>query len=296
MGYPMGIWLVPKEGRGIMQILIGSYMKFSDMKFSVIRKNTLDLSGQFMSELPRNEDTKPVSLEDAFKNRPAVKLTISEEGLESWRATVAERKQQAEKADQKEDERVWINTRTSYYTDYSYLFYRKRTISPYGDSDQNLTLNDVAEDLVHAYGKLYDEIVQGYKSGQREVYLMDPGAKDGLRRLTLEEELAYLDEVYKGQVGGLVMDHEYLQKAWKMNLKDLRLEHATGAEREQLLREKEERDYIIKKMAIENTLPEDTREKLLSAAQEFVARYLNGNGESISQIVANVQALSEFRR
>ncbi|MCI8961241.1 MAG: hypothetical protein HFG62_19405, partial [Lachnospiraceae bacterium] len=65
-----------------MQILIGSYMKFSDMKFSVIRKNTLDLSGQFMSELPRNEDTKPVSLEDAFKNRPAVKLTISEEGLE----------------------------------------------------------------------------------------------------------------------------------------------------------------------------------------------------------------------
>ena len=195
-----------------------------------------------------------------------------------------------------EDERVWINTRTSYYTDYSYLFYRKRTISPYGDSDQNLTLNDVAEDLVHAYGKLYDEIVQGYKSGQREVYLMDPGAKDGLRRLTLEEELAYLDEVYKGQVGGLVMDHEYLQKAWKMNLKDLRLEHATGAEREQLLREKEERDYIIKKMAIENTLPENTREKLLSAAQEFVARYLNGNGESISQIVANVQALSEFRR
>ena len=292
----MGIWLAQKEGSGIMQILIGSYMKFSDMKFSVIRKNTLDLSGQFMSELPRNEDTKPVSLEDAFKNRPAVKLTISEEGLESWRAAVAERKQQAEKADQDEEEHVWINLRTSHITDYSSLLHRKRTIPPYGLSNQNLTLNDEAEDLVHAYGKLYDEIVQGYKSGQREVYLMDPGAKDGLRRLTLEEELAYLDEVYKGQVGGLVMDHEYLQKAWKMNLKDLRLEHATGAEREQLLREKEERDYIIKKMAIENTLPENTREKLLSAAQEFVARYLNGNGGSISQIVANVQALSEFRR
>ena len=272
-------------------VWLDGYQKY---RYSVL--NSMDLSGQFMSELPRNEDTKPVSLEDAFKNRPAVKLTISEEGLESWRATVAERKQQAEKADQDEEEHVWINLRTSRITDYSYLFYRKRTISPYGDSDQNLTLNDVAEDLVHAYGKLYDEIVQGYKSGQREVYLMDPGAKDGLRRLTLEEELAYLDEVYKGQVGGLVMDHEYLQKAWKMNLKDLRLEHATGAEREQLLREKEERDYIIKKMAIENTLPEDTREKLLSAAQEFVARYLNGNGESISQIVANVQALSEFRR
>ena len=296
MGYPMGIWLVPKEGRGIMQILIGSYMKFSDMKFSVIRKNTLDLSGQFMSELPRNEDTKPVSLEDAFKNRPAVKLTISEEGLESWRAAVAERKQQAEKADQEEEEHVWINLRTSHITDYSSLLHRKRTIPPYGLSNQNLTLNDEAEDLVHAYGKLYDEIVQGYKSGQREVYLVDPGAKDGLRRLTLEEELAYLDEVYKGQVGGLVMDHEYLQKAWKMNLKDLRLEHATGAEREQLLREKEERDYIIKKMAIENTLPENTREKLLSAAQEFVARYLNGNGGSVSQILANVQALSGFRQ
>lgn len=83
-----------------MQILIGSYMKFD------ISKKALDFSGQFMRELPRNEDTKPVSLEDAFKNRPAVKLTISEEGLESWRAAVAERKQQAEKADQEEDERV----------------------------------------------------------------------------------------------------------------------------------------------------------------------------------------------
>ena len=77
-----------------MQILIGSYMKFSDMKFSVIRKNTLDLSGQFMSELPRNEDTKPVSLEDAFKNRPAVKLTISEEGLESWMRENSRRRKQ----------------------------------------------------------------------------------------------------------------------------------------------------------------------------------------------------------
>ena len=272
-----------------MQILIGSYMKYSDIK-----KNALDLSSQFIRELPRNEDTRPVSLEesleDVLKNRPAVKLTISEEGLESWRAAVAERKQQAEKADQDEEDRVWINLKTSHITNYTSLLNKERTVSRYS------SLNSEAVDLVHAYGKLYDEIVQGYKNGQREVYAEDPDAKDGLRRLTLEEELAYLDEAYKSQAYILVKDYEYLQKAWEKNLKDLRLEIATGAEREQLLREKEESDYIIKKMAIENTLPENTREKLLSAAQEFVSRYLNGNGGSISQIVANVQALSEFRR
>ena len=63
------------------------------------------------------------------------------------------------------------------------------------------TLKERAVILVEAYGKLYDEIVQGHGNG-----------------------------------------------------------------------EKEERDYHAKKRAQGNQVPEDTREKLISAAREFVAR------------------------
>lgn len=126
--------------------------------------------------------------------------------------------------------------------------------------------------------------------------MADPAAEDGMRRLTLEEELAYLDEAFDSYADHMEMEREYLQNMPKIELKDLRLEHATGAERERLLREKKERDNFYEKRALENKLPEDTKEKLISAAQEFVAQYLKGNGGNVAQILQNIQALSEFRR
>lgn len=265
-------------------VWLDGYQKY---RYSVL--NSMDLSGQFMRKLPANQNQKPVSLEDIFKNRPAVKLTISEEGLESWREAVGKRKK--EYVPQNDEELILRNGGVVSYTTQLYC-----KMSTAHMDYKEYTWKERAVDLAEAYGKLYDEIVQGHKNGEREAYVSDPDAEDGLRRLTLDEELAYLDEAYKSFVDTIESHRIYLKNRPKLELKDMRLSHATGAEREQLLREKEERDYIIKKMAIENTLPEDTREKLLSAAQEFVSRYLNGNGGSISQIVANVQALSEFRR
>lgn len=266
-----------------MYIMLGEYMRYSDLK-----KKTLDLSGQFMREMPTNQNTKPISQENAFMNRPAVKLSISEEGLEGWRELV--RKQKAEKADQDDEGILMSECVISYSTllrgemDTAHLDYRE------------YTLKEEAVALVDAYGKLYDEIVQGYKSGERKAYVADPTAEDGMRRLTLGEELAYLDEAFNSYADHMEMEREYLQNMPKIELKDLRLEHATGAERERLLREKEERDNFYEKRAMENKLPEDTKEKLVSAAQEFVAQYLKGNGGSVSQILQNIQALSEFRK
>ncbi len=268
-----------------MYITLNGYTKSSDLK-----KNFLDCSGQFMTKLPANQNPKPISQKNVFTNSPAVKLSISKEGLDGWREIV--REQQAENAGQDDEEDILLG---ACMISYSTLLYGERTVS-FGDS--GVTLNDEAVDLVHAYGKLYDEIVQGYENGQREAYVVDPNAKDGMRRLTLDEELAYLNEAFQHQADGLVTQHTYLQKMWNMKIdfKGMEIRHATGAEREALLREKEEYEYRMQNKALENMLPENTKEKLTSAVQEFISQYLSGNGRNVSQILANIKSLSEFRK
>lgn len=59
------------------------------------------------------------------------------------------------------------------------------------------SLSDKLEDYAKAYGSLYDEIVQGYKNGTRELYVEDEDSETGFRRLTMEEELSSLEKAYQ---------------------------------------------------------------------------------------------------
>ena len=56
---------------------------------------------------------------------------------------------------------------------------------------------DSMASTMHAYSVLHQQIVQGYRDGTRELYVYDNKATDGIRLLTLEEELEKLDQAYE---------------------------------------------------------------------------------------------------
>lgn len=64
------------------------------------------------------------------------------------------------------------------------------------DNSGICTEQDWVNCCVDTYKKLYDEIVSGYANGTREKYVSDENSEDGLRKLTMSEELQMLDEEY----------------------------------------------------------------------------------------------------
>lgn len=61
------------------------------------------------------------------------------------------------------------------------------------------TEQDWVDCCVDTYKTLYDEIVSGYANGTREKYISDENSKDGLRKLTMSEELQMLNDEYDSQ-------------------------------------------------------------------------------------------------
>lgn len=59
------------------------------------------------------------------------------------------------------------------------------------------SIADRVEDSVGAYGNLYDEIVQGYQNGTRERYVEDENSETGFRKMTMKEELNGLDRAFQ---------------------------------------------------------------------------------------------------
>lgn len=64
------------------------------------------------------------------------------------------------------------------------------------DNSGICTEQDWVDCCVDTYKKLYDEIVSGYANGTREKYVSDENSEDGLRKLTMFDELQMLDEEY----------------------------------------------------------------------------------------------------
>ena len=74
-----------------------------------------------------------------------------------------------------------------------------------------LNVNDRANGYISAYASLYDEIVQGYENGTREIYVED---ELGIHRLTKEEELKELNESYKRAVDDFVTMEKANEQAY----------------------------------------------------------------------------------
>ena len=132
----------------------------------------------------------------------SVKLSISNEGMEYYRNCIQQNRQ--ETYDDVLQRRELLKSEKIRDIDYGYEISKKaeELNKDAANAGQNaLSTTDRAKGYVAAYAELYDEIVQGYESGTREIYVTD---ENGTHKLTKDEELSNLDAAYKKTVDDFV--------------------------------------------------------------------------------------------
>ena len=132
----------------------------------------------------------------------AVKLSISNEGMEYYRNCIQQNRQ--ETYDDVLQRRELLKSEKIRDIDYGYEISKKAAElnkDAANAGKKALSTTDRANGYVAAYAELYDEIVQGYESGTREIYVTD---ENGTHKLTKDEELSNLDAAYKKTVDDFV--------------------------------------------------------------------------------------------
>lgn len=159
---------------------------------------------------------------------PAVKVTVSKEGMDAYRSMVADMGEPAKMMSVEEVKNSTIRleqcygslgtSRQYFATEEEVLESKDQTknivslwfskeVSSLEESQGSNTWKDRATRLTQAYATLYNEITEGYENGTREVRVVEKGATvadlaqgRGYRVLTMEEELAELDALYEKEV------------------------------------------------------------------------------------------------
>lgn len=169
------------------------------------------------------------------------------------------------------------------FNDYGYEI-QKRAAQQNEAADRSvLSINDKANSYVKAYAELYDEIVQGYENGTREIYTAD---ENGTHKLTKDEELSALDAAYKKTVDSFVTMEETNQRARTI----------IGEEAEKIVKisRRETTEAVFLKEQKErgtDQVPENLNEKMLSAVASFKEKYaaFNPNAGTLSQLLADIK-------
>ncbi|MDE7130963.1 MAG: hypothetical protein K2O65_04075 [Lachnospiraceae bacterium] len=183
-----------------------------------------------------------------------VSLSISDEGKEHYRNSIQQGRQESydamlQRREQLKNEKISL-------VDYGYEI-SKRVANAAGAGESVLSTAGKADGYVKAYAKLYDEIVQGYEDGTREIYV---AGEDGPRKITKDEELDALDAAYKKTVDSFVTMEQTNQCARTI----------IGEEAEKIAkisrRETKAVDFLKEQKARgTDKVPEKLNEKMLSA-------------------------------
>lgn len=197
----------------------------------------------------------------------SVKLSISNEGMEYYRNCIQQNRQ--ETYDDVLQRRELLKSEKIRDIDYGYEISKKAAElnKDAANAGQNaLSTTDRANGYVAAYAELYDEIVQGYESGTREIYVTD---ENGTHKLTKDEELSNLDAAYKKTVDDFVTMETTNQHARgiigeemnKISKITTRSTLASAYIEEQKTRGKDE-------------IPENLTEKMYGAITSFKEKYI----------------------
>lgn len=205
-----------------------------------------------------------------------VRLSISNEGKEHYRNSIQQGGQESydavlQRREQLKNEKISL-------VDYGYEISKRA-----GAGESVLSAAGKADGYVKAYAELYDEIVQGYEDGTREIYV---AGEDGPRKLTKDEELDALDAAYKKTVDSFVTMEQTNQRARAI----------IGEEAEKIAkisrRETKAADFLKEQKARgTDKVPENLNEKMLSAVASFKEKYaaFNPNAGTLSQLLAGIK-------
>ncbi len=229
--------------------------------------------------------TKTAELSELFDaDSPAVKLAISEEGLANYRNSLFDdgEKDKNVPGNKKEGLLSWENMARSY----NFALGNRFTFI---GNDQ--TMEEKASDLFHAYAELYDEIVRGYESGQREIY--DPNTPDGeggYRKLTMEEELDALNAAYKGYADAL----ERIAGR-RRRKEDVAILEGIAATRARLFGAQDGRTLEAKEAVLRlknEAVPENLNGQLVKAAAEFAQQYALQKNAAVEDLLKGITLFS----
>ena len=137
-------------------------------------------------------------------NQP-VKVTISEEGLKSYREKITDGQSFEEVQEQR---KLLLETKLS--PDMNYKFTLSAKVNSLNETDKEasgakyLSNEEKLDNIMEAYTSLYEEIVQGYEDGTRVINVADENSEKGYRTLTMQEELEDLDNAYESVVNTTV--------------------------------------------------------------------------------------------
>ena len=189
----------------------------------------------------------------------AVKVFISQEGIESYRKQTREKgisgrivaKGNKESVIRRAKQAASALSANAYGGELAGEMEKlqgQRAGGTYGIADQ-------MEDSVRAYGNLYDEIVQGYQNGTRERYVEDENSETGFRKMTMEEELSGLDQAFQKMA-----DRADTREMIEGEFKRLRTEGGKGLSRK-------------KPQGTDEDAPETVGQKMKRLAQEWRDAY-----------------------
>ena len=121
-----------------------------------------------------------------------VNLSISDEGRNALREMVSKFEPESDDIDVRE---LTIQTNEVAWEHYTAM----RDVSSLTLKDGNYNVEDVMKSIMDTYETRYNEIVKKHENGDREVFY----ELTGKRSLTLEEDLAGLDEAFKMRLSNL---------------------------------------------------------------------------------------------
>lgn len=200
-------------------------------------------------------------------NQP-VKVTISEEGLKNYREKITNGQSFEEVQEQR---KLLLETKLS--PDMNYKFTLSAKVNSLNETDKKasgakyLSNEEKLDNIMEAYTSLYEEIVQGYEDGTRVINVADENSEKGYRTLTMQEELADLDNAYESVVNTTVSIMEQNEKVSVAFEKYYAKIQSIGAGRAELANAYADRRDKVEMM------PENAVEKMISERDAWKAVY-----------------------
>lgn len=237
--------------------------------------NTINM---FTDTYIKEGQTHKVFQNDALKignEETPIKVSISKEGIESYRNSLKENSENFDNVVEQRNELLAGEKTPKILVNYGFEFGSK--LNAIKKDEEYQSIKDRASDLLMTYASIYDEIVQGHKSGTREKYVEDSTSESGYRKLTMSEEISMLDDAYKKYADYLENNVQQYPEYYESLNEYLDQLASIGVRPEQGYRALEEVSRYINE-----GIPENISGKLVEASKEFVAQYLNKNVKNIS--------------